>query len=425
MKFFIIFGLFFFSIMCIIFFQAILFFLNRLIEIATYYYEGHGPIYLITIPILISLPIIYALLYRIGFKITSIQFPEEIRLKYLLLLHAVVSFFALWRGGDKWVGADLPVYFSIVNLIVQDFDIFIWNIFNNPSALDRYLIGEPVALFLLAGIVFLGLPIHFISIISIIFSVFNLSITYTLLRNRFEEAVATIGALIYIFSPVILRFEADLIKSLFAITFGLLALYFWERKKIVTPIFLTLCVATHIVTASLFFLVLLNFAIKERCLQKLALITSLGLLLLVPLWLIIDPYTIYYISLGRIQSFVSQGTFLVSGSSHRGFYPYWPDALIIPTIRIIASIGLFLVYSLLNYQNISTRHWTIWVIVTSVLVVLGYIFPLLRPERWAFYLGFALVFMIAPSLKREDKLLFLIFLIIYFIAFAVKLEVVY
>jgi hypothetical protein len=257
------------------------------------------------------------------------------------------------------------------------------------------------------------------------FSVINLSIVYTLLHKRFEEATASIGALIYTFSPVILRFEADLIKNLFAITFGLLALYFWERQRILTSVFLALSVSTHIVTASLFFLLILNIAREEKCLQRFALIIVLGLLLLLPLWLLIDPYTIYYISLRRIQTFISQGTFLENGSNLPGFYPYWPDALIIPIIRIITSIGLFLVYYFLNHQNISTRHWTIWVIITSCLVILGFIFPLLRPERWAYYLGFALMFLIAPSLESEDKPLFLIFLITCYIAFAAHLLVVY
>ncbi len=415
-----------FIILCIIFLQPILFFLERSISIAASYYRRPGGIiYLISIPILIILPIIYALLYIKGFEITSIQILEKIKLRYLLPLHAVVSFFALWRGGDKWVGADLPVYFSIVNSIAQDFDLIIWSIFNKPGGLNLYLIGEPVAFFLLAGIVALGFPVHLISVISIMFSIANLSIIYKILHERFEESTATIGALIYIFSPVILRFEADLIKNLFAITFGLLALYYWERKIILTTIFLVLCVATHIVTASLFILIILNLARKERCLQKFALVIALGILIVLPFWIIIDPYTIYYISIGRFQILVSQGTFLDYDPNRRGFFPYWPDALIFPTIRIFTSIGLFLVYYVLNYQNIPKRHWSIWIVVTSVLVILGYIFPLLHPERWAYYLGFALMFLIAPSLEFEDKTLFLVFLISFYVAFAAHLLVAY
>jgi len=415
-----------FIILSIIFLHAILFFLERSITIAAIYYRGQGGLnYLVTIPILTILPILYALLYIKGFKITSIQFLEKIKLRYLLPLHAIISFFALWRGGDKWVGADLPIYFSIVNSIAQDFNLIIWSILNNQGGLNLYLIGEPVAFFLLAGIVVLGLPVHFISIVSIMFSVANLSIIYKILHERFEEATASIGALIYVFSPVILRFEADLIKNLFAITFGLLALYYWERKIILTTIFLVLCVATHIVTASLFFLIILNLAREERCLQKFALVIALGLFILLPFWIIIDPYTIYYISIRRFQILVSQGTLLEYDPNRRGFFPYWPDALIIPTIRIFTAIGLFLVYYGLNYQNIPKRHWSIWIVVTSVLVILGYIFPLLHPERWAYYLGFALMFLIAPSLKFEDRTLFLVFLIGCYVAFAAHLLVAY
>lgn len=415
-----------FIILCIIFLQSILFFVERSINIAANYYRRPGGIiYLISIPILIILPIIYALLYIKGFETTSIQILEKIKLRYLLPLHAVISFFALWRGGDKWVGADLPVYFSIVNSIAQDLDLIIWSIFNNPNGLNLYLIGEPVAFFLLAGIVALGFPVHFISVVSIMFSVANLSIIYKILHERFEEATATIGALIYIFSPVILKFEADLIKNLFAITFGLLAFYFWGKKAILTSIFLSLCVATHIVTASLFFLLLLNLAREERCLKKFVIVIAVVFLLLLPFWLIIDPYTIYYISIGRFQILVSQGTFLEYDPNRRGFFPHWPDALIFPTIRIFISIGLFLVYYVLNYQNIPKRHWSMWIIVTIVLVILGYIFPLLHPERWAYYLGFALMFLIAPSLKLENKSLFMVFLIGCYIAFAAHLLVAY
>ncbi len=415
-----------FSILCVIFLQESLFFINRLVIIPAEYYKIHGPIYLISISILVISPIIYAILYKYEFKITSIQFPEQIRLEYLLILHAFVSFFALWRGGDKWVGPDLPTYFSTVNFIAQDFNIIIWSFFNNPEGLDKYLIGEPLGYFLLASIVVIGLPIHFISIISIIFSLVNLSITHKLLLQRFDEAIASTGALVYVFSSVILKIEADLLRTLFAITFGLLALYFWERKRILTAVFFALSLATHIVTASLFFISLLYLAKEEKCLKKFSLIVAVGLLLsLLPIWLIRDPYLVYFISIGRIQRYLAAGTFLGSSDRHPALYPLWTDAIIIPTVRIITSIGLFLIYYAFNHSNVSKTHWSVWVIATTLLVIIGYIFPYFRPIRWALYLGFALMFLITPSLKQEDKTLFLVFLIICFAAFAAHLQVAY
>ena len=415
-----------FSILCIIFFQTLLFIIERLIDIATYYYRLHGIIYLILIPILIILPICYALLYKRGFTITSIQFPEKIRLSHLLILHAILSFFALWRGGDKWVGSDLPTYFSTVNFIVQEFDLVVWSFFNNPQGLDRYLVGEPLGYFLLAGIVYLGLPIHFISVVSIIFSLINLSLTYKILLQQFEEHTASTGALIYIFSPVILKLEADLLRTVFAITFGLMALYFWKRKKILTPLFFALSLATHIVTACLFFLSLLYLAREEQCLQKFTLIILLGTIIsLLPIWLLIDPYLVYFITIGRIQRYLAAGTLLGFSGRHPSLYPFWADAIIIPTVRIITSIGLFLVFYSLNYYKVPKMHWFVWVITTSLLVVLGYIFPYFRPSRWAFYLGFALMFLISHSLKQEDKALFLVFLMASFVLFAAHLEVAY
>ncbi len=412
--------------LCGIFLQGLLFFISRLVIIPSEYYRIHGPVYLISITILIISPIIYTILYKNEIRINSIQFPETIQLKQLLILHAIVSFFALWRGGDKWVGPDLPTYFSTVNFIVQDFNIVIWSFFNNPQGLDKYLIGEPFGYFLLASIVAIGLPIHFISIISIIFSLINLSITHKLLLQRFDEGIATTGALIYIFSSVILKLEADLLRTLFAITFGLLALYFWERKRILTAVFFALSLATHIVTASLFFISLLYLAKDEKCLKKFTLIIAVGLLLsFLPIWLIRDPYLVYFISIGRIQRYLVAGTFLGPSDLHPALYPLWTDAIIIPTVRIITSIGLFLIYYAFNHSNISKSHWSVWVIATSLLVILGYIFPYFRPERWALYLGFALMFLITPSLKHEDKTLFLVFLIICFVAFAAHLQVAY
>ncbi|MFX1520035.1 MAG: EpsG family protein [Promethearchaeota archaeon] len=421
------------SLLCVIFLQELLFFIERIIVIPAEYYNIHGPIYPISLGILIISPIIYAFLYKFGFKITSFQFPEKIQLRYLLLLHTVVSFLALWRGGDKWVGSDLPTYFSMVNFIVQEFDLVIWSFFNNPRGLDRYLVGEPLGYFLLAAIVAIGLPIHFISVVSIIFSLINLSLTYKLLLQQFEETTASTGALIYIFSPVILKFEADLLRTLFAITFGLLALYFWKRKKVLTALFFALSLATHIVTACLFLISLLYLAKEERCLRKFTLIALLGFLIsLLPIWLIIDPNLIYFVTIGRIQRYIDAGTFFNQSGRHPALYPLWTDALIIPSIRIVTYIGLFLVYFAFNYRdiwyrryNISKPHWSIWVVVTASFIVLGYIFPYFRPERWALYLGFALMFLIIPSLKQEDKTLFLIFLIGCFVAFAAHIPVAY
>jgi hypothetical protein len=246
-----------------------------------------------------------------------------------------------------------------------------------------------------------------------------------LLCQQFEENVALTGALIYIFSSAVLKIEADLIRTLFAITFGLLALYFWKRKKILTALFFALSLSTHIVTASLFFLLLLYLAKEDKCLTKFMLVASLGLLFsLLPLWLIIDPSLIYFVSVGRIQRYFAAGTFWQS-NIHPGLYPLWADAIIIPTIRIITSIGLFLVYYAFNRYHIPKTYWSVWVVVTPIFIIIGYIFPYFRPERWAFYLGFALMFLIAPSIKQEDKTLFLVFLIVSFVAFAAHLQVAY
>jgi hypothetical protein len=337
--------------------------------------------------IFLSLPLLYYVVIRLDILNITFTFPETIKLRYLFFAHILLSLLILVPINIQGPPFDLSTYFFLAN-IPQDASLLLR--FLTGSAGTPFAIRiEPFPYVFLLSIIWLGFPMYLLFLIPIIFSAINLLLVFKLLENISDEIMGFWGAILYMFSPVILRIEADLIRNLMGITFGLLIFYSWRKQKLLTPLFMILLMGTHLITAIPFFIAFIVLIFKEKDLLGfifIGIVISIGILVSLPFIL----YILFYYTIIHPYFLPSQTL------------PNYIVSVLYELYRIVAFVGILGVYFLFNHKK-RDLHWDSYLVFCLIMVFAGFAFLSLHASRWGWLMVVPLVFLVSRNLNPTDN----------------------
>ena len=348
--------------------------------------RGHYSVfYVIFALIFFSLPFLYFIIHKLDIHI-SLSFPETIRLRYLFFAHLILSLLILIPINAHGPPFDLSKYYFLAN-IPRDADILYRWITGSAGTFAIRI--EPLPYVFLLSLIWLGFPICLLFLIPIMFSALNLLLVYKLLETTFDEIMGFWGAFLYMFSPVILRIEVDLIRNMIGITFGLLIFYSWRKQKLLTPLFMILLMGTHLITAIPFFIAFIVLIVKEKDLLGfifVGIVISIGILVSLPFLL----YILFYYTILHPYFLPSQTL------------PNYIVSVLYEIYRIVAFVGILGVYFLCNHKK-HDLHWDSYLVFCLVMVFAGFAFLSLHASRWGWLMVIPLIILVSKNLNLTDN----------------------
>ncbi len=349
-------------------------------------FRGHYSVfYVIFALIFFSLPFLYFILHNLDIRI-PLTLPETIKLRYLFFAHIILSLLILIPINAHGPPFDLSKYYFLAN-IPRDADILYRWITGSAATFAVRI--EPLPYVFLLSLIWLGFPIYLLFLIPIVFSAINLLLVYKLLEITFDEIMGFWGAFLYMFSPVILRIEVDLIRNMMGFTFGLLIFYSWKKQKFLTPLFMILLMGTHLITALPFFIAFICLVYKEKDLLGfifVGIVALIGILASLPFIF----YILVYFTIVHPYFLPSQTL-----SSHIVNVLY-------EIYRIIPFIGVLGVYFLCNHKK-HDLQWDSYLGFCLVMTCAGFVFLSLHVSRWGWLMVIPLIFLVSKNLNSADN----------------------
>jgi len=374
----------------------------------------------------------FLLLFCYRFKIgkrLQIKLPI-LSLRYLLVFYIVVTTLALYRGSDKWIGYDWPLYFGLVTDMAR-YGNQIEYFFTVMPRMSH----QPVPVLVIATLVSAGLPLHFIPILIPILGSIGAYALYKIVEERHGKDVATWGLLIYTLTPSILFIEAVLFMDFFALIFGLLSIYSWRRRSKLTSLFLFLMIGSHLILSFLFTVSLAYLAFKERRLRELSIHYFFAIIILEAML-----FSTYFFITEEVRASYPLYLHLLRPISPIIYYPRFfaknvvqitlTEFLQLSVTEILKIIGLIGTLAICYYHRhvIRKPEWDLWILVSAPFIVLGFLIVpqfWLPPYRWAIFVGTALLFLVPPNLRDEDMGILLIFQTASYVLLASTIGVYY
>jgi len=366
--------------------------------------------------------------FKMGKKV-QIKLPS-LSLRYLLVFYVAVTTLALYRGSDKWIGNDWPLYFGLITDMARygnQIEYFF-------TVMPR-MSSQPVPVLVIAALVKIGLPLHFIPILVPILGLIGAYALYKIIEESYGEKVAAWGLLIYTLTPSILFIEAVLFMDFFALIFGLLSIYSWVRRSKLTSLFLFLMMGSHLILSLLFTVSLAYLAFKERRLRELFIHYFFAVIILEAML-----FSTYFFITEEVRASYPLYLHLLRPISSILYYPRFfaknvvqitlTEFLQLSVTEILKIIGLIGTLAICYYHRhvIRKPEWDLWILVSAPFIVLGFLIVpqfWLPPYRWAIFVGTALLFLVPPNLRDEDMSILLIFQTASYVLLASTIGVYY